>query len=124
MQASEKTYLNFELLVTNSGGHSSLPRRDNAINQLASALTRLAGYPFPDRLNEVTRAFFERTAAIEAPAVAAAMRTILRDAADRGADAVLSALPEYNARLRTTCTPTRRGRACRQRAAAARARDG
>jgi len=62
---------------------------------------------FPVRLNEVTRAFFERTAAIEAPPVAAAMRAMLRDAGDRGADAVLSALPEYNARLRTTCTPTR-----------------
>ena len=107
VQASEKTYLSFELLVTNSGGHSSLPRRDNAIDQLSSALTRIAGHTFPVRLNEVTRAFFERTAAIEAPPVAAAMRTLLRDAADRAAGAVLSALPEYNARLRTTCTPTR-----------------
>ena len=107
VQASEKTYLSFELLVTNGGGHSSLPRRDNAIDQLSSALTRVAGYTFPVRLNEVTRAFFERTAVIEAPPVATAMRAILHDAADRGADGVLSALPEYNARLRTTCTPTR-----------------
>ena len=107
VQASEKTYLSFELLVTNSGGHSSLPRRDNAIDQLASALTRVAGYAFPVRLNEVTRAFFERTAAIEAPPVAAAMRAVLKDPGDAGANAVLSNLPEYNARLRTTCTPTR-----------------
>ena len=81
MQASEKTYQNFELLVTNSGGHSSLPRRDNAITSSPSALTRLAGYRFPVRLNEVTRAFFERTAGDRSPPVAAAaMRAILRDA--------------------------------------------
>ena len=107
VQASEKTYLSFELLVTNSGGHSSLPRRENAISQLAAAMTRVASHTFPIRLNEVTRAFFERTAAIEAPPVAAAMRAILHDPADAAAGAVLSAMPEYNARLRTTCTPTR-----------------
>ena len=55
----------------------------------------------------MTRAFFERTAALEAPDVAAAMRALVRDPADAAAAAVLSALPEYNARLRTTCTPTR-----------------
>ena len=124
VQASEKTYLSFELLVTNSGGHSSLPRRDNAIDQLASALTRVAGYTFPVRLNEVTRAFFERTAASEAPPVAAAMRTILRDAADREArrGAVGPARVQRPAADHLHPDADRR-RACRQRAAAARARD-
>jgi acetylornithine deacetylase/succinyl-diaminopimelate desuccinylase-like protein len=106
VQASEKIYQSFELLVTNSGGHSSLPRGDNAINQLAAALTRLAAYSFPVGLNEVTRAFFERTAAIETPEVAAAMRTVLRRPADPNAARVLSGMPEYNARLRTTCIAT------------------
>ena len=107
LQASEKTYQNFELLVTNSGGHSSLPRADNAISQLAGALTRLQGHRFPVMLGDVTRAFFQRTAAIESAGVAAVMGAILRDPADRAADDVLSAFPEYNARLRTTCVPTR-----------------
>jgi acetylornithine deacetylase/succinyl-diaminopimelate desuccinylase-like protein len=107
LQASEKTYQNFELSATNSGGHSSLPRADNAIYQLAAALTRLEAHRFPLRLTEVTRAFFERTAAIESPDVAAAMRALVRDAGDAAADARLSALPEYNARLRTTCVATR-----------------
>ena len=123
VQASEKTYLSFELLVTNSGGHSSLPRRDNAIDQLSSALTRVAGYTFPVRLNEVTRAFFERTAAIEAPPVAAAMRAILRDAADRGADARALRHARVQRPAADHLHPDAdRGRACRQRAAAARAR--
>ena len=107
VQASEKTYQNLELLVTNSGGHSSLPRADNAISQLAAALTRLHDHRFPVTLSDVTRAFFERTAAIESAGVAAAMRGILRDPADREADGLLSVFPEYNARLRTTCVATR-----------------
>ncbi len=106
VQASEKTYQTFELLVTNSGGHSSLPRPDNAINQLATALTRIAMYRFPAKLNDVTRVFFERTAAIEVPAVADAMRRIVRDPSDDAADRTLSAIPEYGARLRTTCVVT------------------
>jgi acetylornithine deacetylase/succinyl-diaminopimelate desuccinylase-like protein len=107
VQASEKVYQSFELLVTNSGGHSSLPRPDNAIHQLAAGLTRLAAYTFPVKLNEVTRAFFERTAASESPDVSAAMRAVLRQTTDPAAIRVLSRLPEYNARLRTTCVATR-----------------
>lgn len=107
LQASEKTYQNFEFVVTNSGGHSSLPRADHAIYQLANALARLEAFRFPVRLNAVTRAFFERTAALESIAVAAAMRGLLQDPSDPVAAATLGALPEYNARMRTTCVTTR-----------------
>jgi acetylornithine deacetylase/succinyl-diaminopimelate desuccinylase-like protein len=107
LQASEKTYQNFELSTVNSGGHSSLPRPDNAIYQLAAALARLEAHRFPLRLTEVTRAFFERTATIESPETASAMRALLRNPADAAADARLSASTEYNARLRTTCVTTR-----------------
>jgi acetylornithine deacetylase/succinyl-diaminopimelate desuccinylase-like protein len=106
VQASEKVYQSFEMLVTNSGGHSSLPRSDNAIHELAAGLTRLSAYAFPVKLNEVTRAFFERTAASESPDVAAAMHAVLRQPTDPAAIRVLSRLPEYNARLRTTCVAT------------------
>jgi acetylornithine deacetylase/succinyl-diaminopimelate desuccinylase-like protein len=106
VQASEKVYQSFELLATNRGGHSSLPRRDNAITQLAAALGRIGAHDFPIALNEVTRAFFERTAAIEAPEVGAAMRGVLREPPDPAAARLLSAMPEYNARLRTTCVAT------------------
>jgi len=107
VQASEKTYVSYELLVTNSGGHSSLPRKDNAITQLASALTRVAAHTFPVRLNEVTRVFFERTAMTETPEIARAMRTVAANRSDAQAEALLSDLPEYDARLRTTCVATR-----------------
>lgn len=106
VQASEKVYQSFTLEVTNRGGHSSLPRRDNAIYQLAAALGRIADHQFPVRLNEVTRAFFERTAAIERPEIGAAMRGILRDPPDPAAVQRLAASPEYNSRMRTTCVAT------------------
>ena len=106
VQASEKVYQSFTLEVTNPGGHSSRPVRDNAIYRLADALGRIRDYDFPVILNEVTRAFFERSAAIEDPEVGAAMRGILQDPPHPDAIEFLASIPAYNALLRTTCVAT------------------
>jgi acetylornithine deacetylase/succinyl-diaminopimelate desuccinylase-like protein len=100
-------YADFTLTARNRGGHSSVPRPDNAIYQLVDALARVARYRFPVQLNAVSRTFFERTAALESPEVAAAMRAIVADPADSAASAVLSRDPRYNSMLRTTCVATR-----------------
>ena len=47
VDATEKLYGDFVLTATNPGGHSSLPRPENAIYELAAALTRVANYQFP-----------------------------------------------------------------------------
>ena len=47
IQAGEKTFQTFQLEITNSGGHSSLPRKDNAISRLSEALGRLGRFDFP-----------------------------------------------------------------------------
>jgi acetylornithine deacetylase/succinyl-diaminopimelate desuccinylase-like protein len=107
VQASEKVYLSFRLEVTNAGGHSSLPTKDNAIYRLASGLTRLARFDFPIRLNEVTRAFFSRMSAIESGPLAAAMRGVLQTPPDAESVARLSDSAFYNAQMRTTCVATR-----------------
>ncbi|HEY6823703.1 MAG TPA: M20/M25/M40 family metallo-hydrolase, partial [Steroidobacteraceae bacterium] len=60
LSATEKTYADYQLSVTNRGGHSSLPRPDNAIYELAESLLRIGRYAFPFELNEITRAYFER----------------------------------------------------------------
>jgi len=65
IQATEKAFTNFTLTVKNPGGHSSVPRPDNAIYQLAEGLVRFEHFKFPVQLNDVTRAFFTGTAAIE-----------------------------------------------------------
>lgn len=107
VQASEKVYATYVLEATDKGGHSSLPRpADNPIYRLAAALDRLAQYQFPVKLNEVSRAFFERSAAIETGHVAADMRRILLTPPDSAAVARLAAAPFYNSKLRTTCVAT------------------
>lgn len=107
IQAAEKVPVNFTLTATNPGGHSSVPRPDNAIYELSNALTRIAAYRFPVALNEITRPFFERTAAVSPPAVAAAMRAIVANPSDSAAAATLSEDPHYASMLRTTCVATR-----------------
>ncbi len=109
VQASEKLYQDFKLEVTNSGGHSSLPVKDNAIYHLSEGLARLAKHEFPVQLNEVTRAYFTRSADVEGdPKVAADMRAVARSTPDPAAAARLSAaLPYWNSMMRTTCVATR-----------------
>ena len=107
MDASEKLYADFQLLVTNPGGHSSLPVRDNAIYHLTDALGRLEHYQFPVELNDITRTYFERMAAIETGQRAADMRSILKHPPDAAAVGRLSLDPIQNSTLRTTCVATR-----------------
>src|SRR3954451_12009455 len=108
VQASEKVFQNFRLEVSNAGGHSSLPVKDNAIYHLAAGLARLARFDFPVQLNEVTRAYFERSAQVESdPKVAADMRAVAKSTPDLAAAGRLSAqLPYWNSMMRTTCVAT------------------
>ena len=107
VQAAEKVPVNFTLTATNRGGHSSLPRPDNAIYELVDALSKLKSYQFAVQLNEVSRTFFARTAPLETPATGAAMRAIVASPDDAEASAVLSTNAQYNSMLRTTCVATR-----------------
>jgi acetylornithine deacetylase/succinyl-diaminopimelate desuccinylase-like protein len=107
VQATEKVSINLTASTHNRGGHSSVPRSDNAIYQLAAGLMKLSAYRFPVQLNEVSRAFFERTAAIESPELGVAMRAIAKNEHDSAAAAKLSEVPRYASMLRTTCVATR-----------------
>jgi acetylornithine deacetylase/succinyl-diaminopimelate desuccinylase-like protein len=107
VDATEKLYADFQLSVTNPGGHSSIPRPDNAIYALANALTRLEHYQFPFELNEVTRVYYERMAKVETPERAADMRGILKNPPDANAVARLSHDPIDNSTIHTTCVATR-----------------
>jgi acetylornithine deacetylase/succinyl-diaminopimelate desuccinylase-like protein len=103
--ASEKVYVSFALSTQNKGGHSSVPRADNAIYQLAEGLTKLAKYQFPVELNEVTRTYFERMSKIEEGPLASEMAAVAKG--DAAAAARLSETAAYNALMRTTCVATR-----------------
>src|SRR5438067_5798382 len=106
VQSSEKNYVDYSLEVKNAGGHSSLPRKDNAIYRLAEGLARLGKHDFPIRLDETTRAWFARAAPFEEPQTAADMKALAAGRADAAAIARLSAKPPYNAQMRTTCVAT------------------
>ncbi len=108
VQAAEKVYHTLHLTAHNPGGHSSLPRRDNAIYELAAALERVAAFEFPVATNPVSRAYFARSAAIAPPDLAADMRAVSAgETPDTAAAARLAARSAfYNAILRTTCVAT------------------
>ena len=106
MAAAEKVFASFKLEVTNAGGHSSRPSKDNAIYHLADGLSRLARFDFPVHLFDVTRSQLERAAQYYEGQPGADMKTIGANPNDAGAVARLSAQPQYNALLRTTCIPT------------------
>jgi acetylornithine deacetylase/succinyl-diaminopimelate desuccinylase-like protein len=103
--ASEKVYVTFALDTHNKGGHSSVPRPDNAIYELANGLTRLEKFAFPVELNDVTRTYFERMSKLEGGDIATDMAAVARG--DANAAARLSENPVYNALMRTTCVATR-----------------
>lgn len=109
IQAAEKVPVNFTLTVLNPGGHSSVPRPDNAINQLAAGLVNIARFTFPVALNAITKPFLEETAKVEKPDVAAAMRAVAANPKDSAAAATLSKDPRYSSMLRTSCVATRLG---------------
>jgi len=106
-QGAEKTYLDVKLEVTNPGGHSSAPRPENAITQLATALQRIGNYTFKAEQSPLTKAYFEKAAQFESdPKIAAAMRAFAANPADQAALAVLRASPSHVGKVGTTCVPT------------------
>lgn len=107
VQAAEKVPEDYTLTVTNPGGHSSVPRPDNAIYQLANGLARVERFKFPVALNATTRPFFEQTARVERPEMASAMRAMVANPADSIAVATVARDARYNSMMRTTCVATR-----------------
>jgi len=107
VQAAEKVSVHFRLEVKNPGGHSSRPRPDNAIYELAEGLAKFGKFHFPVKLNETTRIYFSRSAQFQSGQTADDMRAIARDTPDPEAAARLSQSPTYNSTLRTTCVATR-----------------
>jgi acetylornithine deacetylase/succinyl-diaminopimelate desuccinylase-like protein len=106
VETSEKLYATYEFSTANPGGHSSLPRPDNAIYQMTAALQKLAAYQFPARTTATTRAYFAALANLRSGAEQADMRAVARATPDQAAVARLSRDPEWNALLRTTCVAT------------------
>lgn len=107
IQAGEKVYQDYTLEITNPGGHSSRPFKDNAIVRLSKVLANIGDYDFPIAINESVRLNFEGSAKLETdPAVAAALLAILKDPNDKAAEAIIVKDRGRNSMMRTTCVPT------------------
>jgi acetylornithine deacetylase/succinyl-diaminopimelate desuccinylase-like protein len=105
-QTAEKTYADYAFTARNPGGHSSKPRPDNAIYQLADALTRLGQYRFEPALNATTRAYFGERQKNETGALGDAMRAWLANADDGAAADVIEADLGEVGLTRTRCVAT------------------
>ena len=91
VQAAEKTVTNYTLRVTNRGGHSSVPRADNAITTLADALSKVGRYNFPVKFNDVNKGFFLKTADVETPEMGRAMKAVVANPKDAAALKIVTA---------------------------------
>lgn len=106
VQGAEKTYADFIVTFTDPGGHSSRPTPTNAIYRLAKALDRIAAYRFPTQQNEITKAQLMAASANTPGQIGEALKRFAADPKDEAAVQTLSADPNYNPMLRTTCVAT------------------
>jgi acetylornithine deacetylase/succinyl-diaminopimelate desuccinylase-like protein len=106
IQTAEKVYATYSLTAHGTGGHSSLPPRDNAVFRLARALTRLGDYQFPVQISETTRIYLEAVANRVGGERATAIRAVLKDPSDSAALDSLRDVPVINAQLHSTCPAT------------------
>lgn len=106
VEATEKLYADYRVTATNPGGHSSLPRPDNAIYELVHALEKLEAHPFPVELNAVTRSALEAELPTASAERAKLLRGVLAQPMDARAAEEFAMRPGDNAMLRTTCVAT------------------
>jgi len=106
IQAAEKTYATWEITIRNPGGHSSRPRPDNAIYDLADAIHNIQEYRFPVRYSDMTRAYFAATGAKLGGELGAAMLAFAEDPTDQAASDRLALESSYVGTTRTTCVVT------------------
>lgn len=106
IDASEKTYADYSVTVTNPGGHSSLPRKHNAIYELADALKGIQAYRFPVQSNAITRSSLEALGKLRHDDLGRAMTEFAAHPVEGVAAERLSADPTYVGQIRTTCVAT------------------
>lgn len=106
IQAAEKTFATWEITARNPGGHSSRPRADNAIYDLADAIGRIRAYQFPVQSNALTRAYLAETGAQIGGELGASLQRFAADPSDSEAAARLAIEPVYVGATRTTCVVT------------------
>lgn len=106
MQVGEKAVINYQLVTTNAGGHSSIPIADNAIYELADALAKIRSYEFPIEMTDTTKAYFAKAGAARNDDIGRAMVALSANPNDKDAEKIVSTDRTYHSMLRTTCVAT------------------
>ena len=106
IQVGEKTFATYRLEARNPGGHSSAPRPDNAIYELAHALVAIEAHEFPIEMSDTTRTYFRETGAGRNDATGRAMVELAGDLSNKQAEAIVNKDPFLHSNLRTTCVAT------------------
>ena len=106
IETVQKTYMTFKMETTNRGGHSSEPRPDNAIYELAAGLTKLSQYQFPLKTNATSRLYFKAIADTATGQRKADLLAISKEPMDQAAAQRLAKEIPMNAILHTTCVAT------------------
>jgi acetylornithine deacetylase/succinyl-diaminopimelate desuccinylase-like protein len=106
VQGAEKSSAEFLLTTHNPGGHSSEPRADNAIYELADALKAVQRYEFPVMWNEWTIGDFKAASGVTAGPLGAALARFAAAPGDPRAAAEIAKDPAFVGRIRTTCVAT------------------
>jgi acetylornithine deacetylase/succinyl-diaminopimelate desuccinylase-like protein len=104
---TEKVPQRATLVARGTAGHGSIPLADNAIAHLAQAVAKVTAWQPPMKLNDTTRAFFERLATISAPEQAARYNGILDPQRSTDVQEYFRLHePMMNSMLRTSISPT------------------
>jgi acetylornithine deacetylase/succinyl-diaminopimelate desuccinylase-like protein len=107
ISTAEKTFQTYFFTTHNPGGHSSRPRPDNAIYDLADALEKLRTHRFQPMMNDTTRGYFEERARQEGNSpLGQAMRRWLANPNDGAAADEIEANPLEVGLTRTRCVAT------------------
>ena len=107
ISTTEKLPRGARLVATGTSGHGSIPRLDNAIAHLSAAVAKVSAWETPLSLNETTRTYFERLAAISPPERAARYRALLNPKHPMTIERYLAANEQQRySMLRTSISPT------------------
>jgi len=107
VQATEKVAANVDVIATGTSGHASIPRKDNPVSHLATAIGKIGAYEAPVQFNSVTRGYFAGIAPLEDEETGKWLLALdTSDRADHAARWVSNNNLIWNAMLRDTATPT------------------
>lgn len=107
VQTVEKLPYRLELAARGVAGHGSVPLQNNSVVRLAKAISAIADWRSPIRLNETTYTYFERLASISPPDAGERYLAVLDSGRASEADEYFLAYePRHASMLRSSLSPT------------------